>query len=124
MVRMSSMMRKLFRHSFGQPASLTERQQQLVQASFAKLLPIRETVAAVFCERLSALDPRLRALFDGEDERTRLMSAISAVMEQCHHLKQFVPSLRAMGRRYDDQGMTDRDYDSAAAALIWTLERE
>ena len=123
-VRMSGMMRKLFRHSLGQPDSLTERQQQLIQASSAKLLPVRETAIALFCERLSALDPRLRALFDGEDERTGLMTAISTVTEQCHHLKQLVPSLRAMGRRCDDQGMTDRDYDSVAAALIWTLERE
>ena len=122
---MSSMMvRRLFRHFLEQPASLTERQQQLIHSSFARLLPARQTAAALFRERLFTLDPRLCTLFDSENRRLSLMTAISTVVGQSRCLTQLVPTLRELGRRYDDRGMTDRDYDSVAAALIWTLERE
>ena len=56
----------LFRQIFALPAGLTERQQQLIRASFERVLPIGETAAALFYERLFALDPRLNALFKGD----------------------------------------------------------
>jgi hypothetical protein len=36
---------------------LTERHQQLIRASFERVLPVQETVTALFYERLLTLDP-------------------------------------------------------------------
>src|SRR5688500_14827747 len=109
---MSSMMGRLFRQFFEQQGGLTERQQQLIHTSLAKLRPVQDTATAMFRERLFALDPWLGALFNSENERTKLMTAISTVVDQSHHLKQLAPTLRELGRRYDDWGMTDRNYNS------------
>ena len=49
----------LFRQIFALPAGLTERHQQLIRASFERVLPVQETVTALFYERLFRLDPRL-----------------------------------------------------------------
>lgn len=117
---------RVFRHFFERPAGLTERQQQLIRSSFARILPVQEAAAAAFFDRLFTLDPRLCLMFkrDINDPHRKLMTVMSIVVDQCHDLRQFVPSLRELGRRYDRCGATDRDYDTVAAALIWTLEKE
>lgn len=116
----------LFRQLFALPAGLTEQQQQLLHSSFEKVLPIQEAATALFYQRLLTLDSRLSALFSGDiNERGRkLMAAIRGVVDHAHCLGRLVPALRELGRRYDSYGATDRDYDTVAAALIWTLEQE
>ena len=65
-------------------------------------------------------------MFNGgiNDQHRKLMTAMSTVVDQCHSLRQFVPTLRELGRKYDRCGATDRDYDTVVATLIWTLEQE
>ena len=58
----------LFRQIFALPTGLTERQQQLIRASFERVLPVQETVVTLFYERLFRLDPRSRLC-----SRARLM---------------------------------------------------
>jgi len=116
----------LFRQIFALPAGLTERQQQLLRASFESVLPIQEPAAALFYERLFALDPRLDALFKEviDAQGRQLMIMLRAVVDHSHCLGRLVLTLRELGRRHDSYGVTDRDYDTVAAALIWTLEQE
>jgi hemoglobin-like flavoprotein len=116
----------LFRQIFALPAGLTGHQQQLIRASFERVLPIEEAAAALFYERLFALDPRLTTLFKGgiDAQCRKLMVALRTVADHSHCLGRLVPALRELGRRYDNHGATDRDYDTVAAALIWTLEQE
>ena len=52
-----------------QDRSMTPRQITLVQQSFAKVLPIRETAAALFYDRLFAIDPSTRPLFPADMPR-------------------------------------------------------
>lgn len=120
-----TMVKGLFRQLFALPAPLTERQQQLIRTSFAKVLPVQEAAATLFYERVFALDPRLRMLFGADvNKRDRKLTVVNTVVDQCHCLRQLVPTLRELGRRYDSYGVTDRDYDTVAAALIWTLEQK
>jgi hemoglobin-like flavoprotein len=116
----------LFRQIFALPAGLTGRQQQLIRASFARVLPIQEPAAALFYERLFTLDPRLSALFKGDmsEQGRKLMAMLRTVVEHSHCLGRVVPALRELGRRHDSYGVADRDYDTVAVALIWTLEQE
>jgi hemoglobin-like flavoprotein len=90
------------------------------------VLPIQEPTAALFYERLFALDPRLSALFkaDINEPGHKLMAMLRTVVDYSHCLGRLVPTLREQGRRYDSLGVTDRDYDTVAAALIWLLEQE
>jgi hemoglobin-like flavoprotein len=80
----------------------------------------------LFYERLFTLDPRLNALFKGgmNEPGRKLMVAMRRVVDHLHCLGRLVPALRELGRRCDSYGVTDRDYDTVAAALIWTLEQE
>ena len=116
----------LFRQIFVLPATLTEGQQQLVRASFERVLPVQETVTALFYERLFRLDPRLKVLFKGDinEQGHKLMTMMSTVVDHSHCLRRLVPALRELGRRHDSYGAADRDYDTVAAALIWALEHE
>ena len=45
---------------------MTSDQIALVQQSFAHMLPIADTAAALFYRRLFELDPSLRTLFTGD----------------------------------------------------------
>ena len=119
-------LKELFRQVFALPVGLTGPQQQLIRASFERLLPIQEAAAALFYERVFALDPGLTTLFKGDinEQGRKLMVALRTVVDHSHCLGRLVPALREQGRRYDSVGATDRDYDTVAAALIWTLEQE
>lgn len=119
-------LKELFRQVFALPAGLTERQQQLIRASFESMLPIQEAATALFYQRLFTLDPRLGALFNGDmnEQGRELMAMIRRVVDHLHCLGRLVPALRGLGRRYDSYGVTGRDYDTVAAALIWSLEQE
>jgi hemoglobin-like flavoprotein len=113
----------LFRQIFALPDGLTERQQQLIRASFASVLPVREAATTLFYQRL-AHDPRLDALFKRGMNGHKLMAIMGAIVDHSHCLERLVPALRDLGRRYDSYGATDRDYDTVAATLVWTLEQE
>jgi hemoglobin-like flavoprotein len=121
----STGLKALFRQILALPPGLTERQQHLIRASYESLLPVREAASTLFYQRL-AHDPRLNALFKREmnEQGHRLMAIMGTVVAHSHGLGRLVPALRDLGLRYDSYGVTDRDYDTVAAALVWTLEQE
>lgn len=45
---------------------MTDDQIALVQSSFARVVPIRETAASLFYDRLFELEPAARPLFRGD----------------------------------------------------------
>jgi hypothetical protein len=61
---------------------MTPVQQSLVQASFAKVVPIADTAATLFYEDLFRRDPSLRALFkeDMAEQRRKLMAMIGTAV--------------------------------------------
>ena len=60
---------------------MTPQQITLVRENFAKVVPIREQAAALFYDRLFAIDPSTRPLFRGDmkSQGAKLMAAIEAV---------------------------------------------
>jgi len=119
----STGLKALFRQVFASAPDLTERQQQLIRASFESVLPVREAAATLFCQRL-AHDPRLNALFRRQMNGHGPMAIMGTIVEHSHCMERLEPALRDLGRRYDSYGVTDREYDTVAAALVWTLEQE
>ena len=61
---------------------MTPDQRALVQASFAKVVPIADTAAMLFYEDLFRRNPSLRALFkeDLADQRRKLMTMIGTAV--------------------------------------------
>jgi hemoglobin-like flavoprotein len=61
---------------------MTLKQKQLVQNSWEKVLPISESAATLFYERLFELDPSIRPLFkhtNMPEQRKKLMHVIGTV---------------------------------------------
>lgn len=97
---------------------MTPQQIELVKDSFAKVLPIKDQAAAIFYERLFALDPALKPLFkdDMKAQGRKLMFAIGSVVAALDHLDTVIESVRSLARRHI------RHYTTVGAALIDTLD--
>src|SRR5215472_6010455 len=104
---------------------MTPRQVTLVQESFAKIVPIREQAAALFYNRLFAIDPSTRPLFRGDmkSQGAKLMAAIGAVVESLDRIDTIPDDLRTLARRHHRYGVREEHYASVGAALLWTLEQ-
>jgi nitric oxide dioxygenase len=104
---------------------MTPQQIALVRESFAKVVPIKEEAAALFYDRLFAIDPSTRPLFRGDmkSQGAKLMAAIAAVVKAFDRLETMLDHLRALARRHDRYGVQEADYASVGAALLWTLEQ-
>jgi hemoglobin-like flavoprotein len=105
---------------------MTLKQKQLVQNSWEKVLPISESVATLFYERLFELDPSTRPLFkhtNMPEQRKKLMGAIGTLVNGLNMLDPLIPVVSELGRRHLAYGVTDEHYSSVGRALIWTLEQ-
>ena len=102
---------------------MNQKQIELVQSSFAEVLPIAETAAALFYDRLFELDPSLRPMFRGDmkEQGKKLMDMIAVVVVNLRNLDRLVPGIQALGARHAGYGVQDEHYDTVGAALIWTL---
>ena len=104
---------------------MTPRQVTLVRESFAKIIPMREQAAALFYNRLFAIDPNTRPLFRGDmkSQGAKLMAAIGAVVKSLDRIDTILDDLRTLARRHHRYGVREEHYASVRAALLWTLEQ-
>ena len=104
---------------------MTPQQVALVRESFAKVVPIKEQAAALFYDRLFAIDSSTRPLFRGDmkSQGAKLMAAIGAVVKSLDRIETMLDDLRALARRHDRYGVQEAHYASVGAALLWTLEQ-
>jgi len=104
---------------------MNPKQIELVQASFVNVLPIAETAAALFYNRLFELDPSLRPMFRGDlkEQGKKLMDMIAVVVVNLRSLDRVVMGVRALGARHANYGVQDEHYETVGEALLWTLEQ-
>lgn len=104
---------------------MNHKQIELVQASFANVLPIAETAAKLFYKRLFELDPSLRSMFHGDmkQQGKKLMDMIALVVVNLRNIERVLPGVRALGKRHAGYRVQDEHYDTVGAALLWTLGR-
>jgi hemoglobin-like flavoprotein len=102
---------------------MTPEHIRIVQSTWVKVLPIQETAARLFYERLFETDPSLRALFrsDMRQQGEKLMQLIDAAVNGLSRLERIVSAIQELGRRHADYGVKDHHYDAVGAALLWTL---
>jgi hemoglobin-like flavoprotein len=108
------------------PATLpgvSETQKRLVQDSFALVAPIAEQAAELFYNRLFETAPQVRALFpdDLSEQKRKLMATLKVAVTSLDHPDKLIPVVEDLGRRHKTYGVSNDDYGTVAAALLWTL---
>jgi hemoglobin-like flavoprotein len=106
---------------------MSPQEKALVKETWRKLTPMADTAAHLFYERLFEIDETTRPLFNTTnlaEQRQKLLQALVVVVQGLDHLEVLVPTLAGLGRRHVQYGVTDGHYESAGAALLWTLEQE
>jgi hemoglobin-like flavoprotein len=103
---------------------MTPEQKTLVQDSFALIAPDADRAGLLFYDRLFQLDPRLRTLFHGDmgAQSRKLMHILAIAIKGLDDLEAIVPAVRSLGRRHTAYGVTENDFETVGAALLWTLE--
>jgi hemoglobin-like flavoprotein len=104
---------------------MTPEEVMLVQESWKKVVPIKETAAEIFYGKLFELDPKLRSLFHGDmqEQGRKLMAMINTAINGLTRLDELVPAVQSLGRRHVGYGVKASDYGTVATALLWTLEQ-
>ena len=98
---------------------------KLVQETFAKVEAGPADAAAIFYGRLFDIAPDLRPLFKGDmkAQGRKLMTMIKTAVNGLDDVGALILPLQDLGRRHVGYGVKDADYDTVAAALLWTLEK-
>jgi len=96
---------------------------ELVQSSFEKVVPIADTAAEIFYDKLFELDPQLKPLFKGDmkEQGAKLMSMIGTAVNGLNNLEAIVPAVQNLGKNHVGYGVKDSHYDTVASALLFTL---
>jgi hemoglobin-like flavoprotein len=104
---------------------MTPTQIELVQSSFAKVVPISEQAAALFYARLFELAPDVRALFKGDmvEQGRKLMAMLGGVTRGLNDLDTLVPVAQKLAVRHVNYGAEPAHYAVVGAALIDTLDK-
>ena len=105
--------------------AITAAQIALVKDTWSKVVPIADTAAALFYQRLFEASPHLAPMFDGVDlpeQRNKLVKAINMVVMSLDRIDTLLPTIRELGQRHAGYGVEDAHYGDVGAALLWTLE--
>lgn len=102
---------------------LSQAQIDLVQDSFARVVPLTDETAAEFYRRLFALAPDARPLFTGsmQDQGRKLFLTLATVVDALDRLDTIVPVARELAIRHVRYGAQPAHYASVGTALFDTL---
>jgi hemoglobin-like flavoprotein len=105
---------------------MTPEQKRLVRDTWKQVAPIADAAAGMFYRRLFEIDPTTRGLFRGTDmvaQRKKLLQTLAFAISGLDDLDALASKVEDLGRRHAGYGVTDAQYDSVGAALLWTLEQ-
>jgi hemoglobin-like flavoprotein len=104
---------------------MTTQQKALVQNSFVKVMPIADQASEIFYKRLFEIAPDLRPMFpaDMTMQKMKLMQMLGSAVAGLDNMEALVPMVKEMGARHAGYGVKDEQYETVAAALLWTLEQ-
>jgi hemoglobin-like flavoprotein len=105
--------------------NMTPHQIKLVQDSFATVMLISDTAAQLFYQRLFETDQSASKLFKGDmkEQGRKLMQMIGVAVKGLDRLESIVPAVQALGRRHKNYKVTESQYDTVGASLLWTLQQ-
>lgn len=104
-------------------SQISMRTVDLVQGSWAKVMPISDAAAAIFYDRLFERDPSVRALFKSDmgQQKKKLMQTLSVAVDGLNNVDKLVPILKSLGVRHAGYMVADHHYDLVGECLLWTL---
>ncbi len=104
---------------------MTPQQITLVQNSWAEVVPIQDTAAGLFYQRLFSLDPSVRPMFKGDmqEQGKKLMKMLGLIVNSLTRLDELIPVAQEMAVKHVGYGVEAKHYDTVGAALLWTLEQ-
>jgi hemoglobin-like flavoprotein len=103
---------------------MDEQTIRTLETTFAEFSRGRDDAAALFYERLFALDPSLKPMFadaDMKSQHTKLMAALGFVIGSLRDLGRVVPALESLGAKHVGYGVVEAHYQTVGTALIQTL---
>ena len=102
---------------------MTPDQIDLVQGSFAKVVPIKETAAELFYAKLFEIAPEVRPMFKGDmaEQGAKLMTTLGVVVNGLKDLGAVVPVAEKLAVAHVDYGVQPEHYEHVGAALLDTL---
>ena len=102
---------------------MTPLQIDLVQDSFALIVPRRAEASAIFYKRLFSLAPETRALFRGDlaEQGRKLMQVLATIVRALTDLGPLLDSVDYLAQRHVGYGVRDEHYAVVGEALIDTL---
>jgi nitric oxide dioxygenase len=104
---------------------LTEKQRQIVTASFARIVPITSEATATFYNHLWEIAPETKRLFQNTDmtqQGMKLMQTLGMAVRALHDPDSIMPMLRDLGKRHIGYGVTIEQYELIRAALLRMIE--
>jgi len=104
---------------------MTPQQIEMVQQSFAKVVPIADQAAVLFYDRLFEIAPDVKPMFHGDmaEQRRKLMSVLGVVVTGLSRLETVLPAASALAKKHVTYGVKDEHYPIVGSALLWTLEK-
>jgi hemoglobin-like flavoprotein len=104
---------------------ISPEQVRIIQHTWSLVMPIADTAAGLFYERLFQLDPGLKPMFrtDPKAQRVKLISMLALVVKGIGNLDGLIDTVQEMGMRHVNYGVKDEHYDTVGAAFLWTLEQ-
>ncbi len=104
---------------------MTPTQVELVQSSFAKVVPIAPQAAALFYGRLFETHPEVKPLFKGDmaEQGAKLMATLGTVVRSLNRLDEILPTVKTLAVRHNAYGVKPAHYTAVGDSLIWTLEQ-
>ncbi len=97
----------------------------LIQESFAKVVPIKDTAAEIFYADLFKTAPEVKPYFansDMSEQGSKLMATLGAVVNGLRNLEAIVPVAQDLAVRHVDYSVKAEDYAKVGASLLRTLE--
>jgi hemoglobin-like flavoprotein len=103
---------------------VTPEQKQCVKDSWARVVPIQETAAELFYNRLFETYPEVKAYFrtgDMQEQGRKLMAMLNTAVNGLDDLDALIGPLKRSGKAHKGYGVKAEDYDKVADAFLWTL---
>jgi hemoglobin-like flavoprotein len=99
---------------------MTPNQVKLVQTSFARVAPLRDTAAALFYRRLFEIAPEIKPLFGSNlrEQGRKLMDTLGTVVKGLPNLD----VAKSLAIKDVPNGVRPAHYRRVGEALIWMIE--
>lgn len=97
----------------------------IIKHTWSLVIPIANSAAQMFYERLFQLDPSLKALFRTEPDTQRMkrIAMLSIIVRGIGDLDNLIGTVQELGMRHVNYGIQDAHYNTVGAALLWTFEQ-